>query len=90
MNSASARVATGTFSYTRADGGGFASIDNPANGVCYTLTGGASAVTNGTNVTAELFADDSCDPNQFIDAAQSGHTLQFGVSIPHSVQFGSG
>jgi hypothetical protein len=88
MNSTSAQAATGTFSYVRADTGGTTSIDNPPDQFCFVLSGGAVSAHNGTNSTANLFADAECDPNQFVDAAQPGQTLSFGVNIPHSVQFG--
>lgn len=81
------QAATGTFSYQRADTGGFTTLDNPPDHFCFVLSGEAISVHNGTNSTAVLYEDAECDPNQFLDAAQPGQTLSFGVRLPLSVRF---
>lgn len=83
-----AQAATGSFSYQRADTGGITTIDNPPDHFCFILSGEALSVHNGTNSTAILYEDADCDPNQFLDAAQPGQTLSFGVRLPLSVRFG--
>lgn len=83
-----AQAATGSFSYQRADTGGITTIDNPPDHFCFILSGEALSVHNGTNSTAILYEDTDCDPNQFLDAAQPGQTLSFGVRLPLSVRFG--
>jgi hypothetical protein len=45
MNSTSDPTSTGAFAaYERTDGGGGAAIDNPTDGQCYVLGGGAESV----------------------------------------------
>ncbi|MFF4409609.1 hypothetical protein ACFY2W_06565 [Streptomyces sp. NPDC001262] len=82
------QAATGTFSYVQADTGRTITMDDPSDHFCYILSGPVSAVQNGTNSTAILYADANCDPNEFLNAAQPGQTLLFGSVMPQSVRFG--
>lgn len=86
MTSTSEPAAAGSLNYQRADNGTFDHIDNPNDGQCYPLTGGAQSVRNDTNSTANLYSDDQCA--QFADAVQPGKTAQYGANFPYSVQFG--
>ncbi len=55
----SSQAASGTFTYTTGSGVEF-ELDNPADNVCFTLNGGATGATNGTDGTATVYRDASC------------------------------
>ncbi|GHE10328.1 hypothetical protein [Streptomyces alanosinicus] len=84
----SSHAATGTLTYVRADTGGMSSFDDPSDGFCYFVGGGALSAHNDTNSTALFFADSFCDPNQFVGAAQPGQGVTFTSQAPLSVRFG--
>ncbi|MEU2872380.1 hypothetical protein ABZ769_24730 [Streptomyces olivoreticuli] len=55
----SSQAASGTFTYTTGSGVEF-ELNNPADNLCFTLNGGATGATNGTDGTATLYSDASC------------------------------
>jgi hypothetical protein len=81
-----AQAAVGTFVYTRADTGQEIPIYNPPNGVCLSLPGGASHVSNNTDTSAWLYTDSSCtEGNEIVGSHQSE---DFSSPFPTFVSFG--
>ncbi|MEU9214174.1 hypothetical protein AB0D27_41355 [Streptomyces sp. NPDC048415] len=81
-----AQAATGPFSYTSVDGRVFDS-ENPENGECFLLVGGAAQVRNGTDSRATVYEEPGDCESRVIDTVPS-HTTRNYSDTPHSVRFG--
>lgn len=87
----SAQAADGKFPYIRFDTGTFDELDNPPNGLCLPLDGGAAHAGNDTDATAFVYADTGC--RQLLAIVGVGGTWDETGPPPlpaRSVGFGSG
>ncbi|MGW2597141.1 hypothetical protein [Streptomyces klenkii] len=79
----SSQAATGTFTYTTGSGVEF-ELNNPPDDLCFTLNGGATGATNGTDRIATLYRDASCQSS--VLSLGPGQNAIFGRP-PQSVKF---
>ncbi|MFJ3206266.1 hypothetical protein [Streptomyces sp. NPDC086989] len=82
-----AQAASGKFAYNRADTGFRQVMDNPPDGECIGMPGGAGVVDNLADTAATLYQDQFCSARQ--DAlAPATRGVYGGASVPHSVVLG--
>ncbi|MFI0977904.1 hypothetical protein ACH4SP_13000 [Streptomyces sp. NPDC021093] len=83
--STGAQAATGDFTYTNVHGDDFVN-DNPENGECFLLIGGAVHAVNSTDTRATVYLDRGCEEGP--SELAPGTARDFGDPLPHSVMFG--
>lgn len=83
-----AQAATGPLGYISADGDEY-TLENPADGECFLLVGGARSVDNGTNARATFYEEPGDCGSRILGTLQPGMAWNFeGGTLPRAVQFG--
>ncbi|GGY01218.1 hypothetical protein [Streptomyces hiroshimensis] len=86
--STSAQAATGQFDYASANGEDL-TFDNPRNGECFLLVGGALRADNDTDTRATFYEEPGDCESRVVGTLQPHMARSFqGGTIPHSVKFG--
>ncbi|MFF0561476.1 hypothetical protein [Streptomyces sp. NPDC004266] len=83
-----AQAATGPLDYVSADGDEY-TLEDPADGECFLLVGGARTANNGTNARATFYEEPGDCESQTLGTLQPGMARSFeGGTLPRAVRFG--